>query len=171
MIKGEVVTLRGLIKEDEKLIYEWVNRSDLRDKMGTVYPISECEHEKWFEKMCCCNDPKMFAIEYESKCIGTIGLKEFDHINSTVELFVRIGDDSARNKGCGSDAVSTLVKYCFDHLNIHKVYLNVYASNVGAIRCYEKAGFSREGLLKEHHYINGEYEDVVVMGIINNGRQ
>lgn len=166
MIQGEIVKLRGLLKEDKDLIYKWANRSDLRDKMGTVYPISECEHEKWFEKMSCSDDPKIFAIEYEEKCIGTIGLKGFDTVNSLVELFIRIGDDNVRNKGCGKDAVKTLVKYCFEHLNIHKVYLNVYSSNIAAINCYKSVGFVEEGCLKSHHFIHGKYEDVIVMGIV-----
>jgi hypothetical protein len=39
MIEGKIVKLRGLKKEDKALIYEWVNRKDLRDKMGTIWPV------------------------------------------------------------------------------------------------------------------------------------
>ncbi|MBR1650008.1 MAG: GNAT family N-acetyltransferase [Lachnospiraceae bacterium] len=173
MIKGEKVILRGLLKKDKELIYEWANHKEMRDRTGTVYPVSECEHENWFEKMCCSNDPKIFAVEYKDKCIGTIGLKGMDRVNSVVELFIKIGDDTVKNMGCGTDAVKTLVNYSFGHLNFHKVYLTVYASNEPAIRCYEKAGFIKEGCLKQHHFNNGKYEDVIIMGIIreNGGTQ
>ena len=33
------------------------------------------------------------------------------------------------------DDVKTFVKYCFEHINLHKVYLHVFESNVRAIRC------------------------------------
>ncbi|MCR5459019.1 MAG: GNAT family N-acetyltransferase [Acetatifactor sp.] len=166
MIEGKIVKLRGLKKEDKALIYEWVNRKDLRDKMGTVWPVSECEHDQWFENMCLSKEPKIFAIEFDGRCIGTIGLKEFDRINGNVEMYVRIGDDSARGKGCGRDAVVALSDYCFEHLNFHKTYMHVHASNESAIRCYEAAGFTCEGRLKEHNFVNGHYEDVLVMGRI-----
>lgn len=66
----------------------------------------------------------------------------------------------------GADAVNTLVRFCFMHLNLHKVYLYVFESNQKAIRCYEKAGFLVEGILKEQHFSQGKYENVLVMGRI-----
>ena len=41
MISGKYVEIRGIVKEDAPLIYEWVNREDLRDLTGTLYPVSE----------------------------------------------------------------------------------------------------------------------------------
>ncbi|MFR0818984.1 MAG: GNAT family N-acetyltransferase [Mediterraneibacter gnavus] len=67
-------------------------------------------------------------------------------------------------KGFGSDAVITFTDFCFTRLNLHKVYLHVFESNKRAIRCYEKAGYKVEGRLVEHHFSNGKYEDVLVMG-------
>lgn len=49
MISGEKVQLRGITHEDASLIYQWVNREDLRDLTGTLYPISEYEHEQWIK--------------------------------------------------------------------------------------------------------------------------
>ena len=68
--------------------------------------------------------------------------------------------------GGGTDAVNTLVDFCFKHLNLHKIYLHVFESNKRAIRCYEKAGFHVEGNLLEHHFGQGKYETVLVMGRI-----
>lgn len=64
----------------------------------------------------------------------------------------------------GTDAVNTLVNFCFMHLNMHKIYLHVFESNKRAINCYKKAGFTIEGKLHEHHFAKGKYEDVLVMG-------
>ena len=38
-------------------------------------------------------------------------------------------------------------------------------SNERAIKCYSKVGFVQEGVLKEHHFNKGEYEDVIVMAV------
>lgn len=58
------------------------------------------------------------------------------------------------------------MNFCFQHLNLHRIYLHVFESNKRAIRCYEKAGFAIEGTLRDHHFAKGKYEDVLIMGRI-----
>lgn len=89
-----------------------------------------------------------------------------DVINRNAELFISIGE-SKNLGGYGTDAVSALVGFCFAHLNYHRIYVNVFTSNLRAIKCYEKAGSKYEGTLKEAHFENGKYEDVIVMEIIS----
>ena len=93
MISGEIVELRGVCKQDAPLIYKWANREDMRDLTGTLYPISEYEHEKWIQNVTLEKNQKLFAIYYKNKCIGTIGLKNIDSINRNAELFISIGEN------------------------------------------------------------------------------
>ena len=170
MISGEKIYLQGITKEDAPMIYKWVNREDLRALTGTLYPVSEFEHGTWVEKQVTGSDRKLFMIccRESDRKIGTIGLRNFDWINRNAELFISIGEtEEYTSKGYGSDAVKTFVKYCFEHINLHKIYLHVFESNGRAIRCYEKAGFQREGILKEHHFSRGAYEAVLVMSILS----
>ena len=168
MITGQKVFLKGLTKDESMLIYEWVNREELRALTGTQYPISEYEHEEWIKKIATAADKKLFFVcDMESgKPIGTIGLKNFNHTVRNAELFISIGDPNFVSGGYGTDAVKILVDYCFNHLNLHKVFLRVYESNQRAIRCYEKVGFQKEGILRDEHFVNGKYENVIVMGIL-----
>lgn len=164
MICGKKVVLKGISREDAPLIYKWANSEELRDLTGTLYPISEYEHDKWMEAVTLNSNAKLFSIYLQNHCIGTIGLKNIDFINSNAELFISIGESSALGGGYGTDAVETLVNFCFMHLNLHKIYLHVFQSNGKAIRCYEKAGFIIEGKLRDHHFSRGTYEDVLIMG-------
>jgi RimJ/RimL family protein N-acetyltransferase len=59
-----------------------------------------------------------------------------------------------------------LLQHGFDTLNLNRVYLRVYANNVRATRCYEKAGFVLEGRMRKAHYQNGEYFDILLMSIL-----
>lgn len=165
MISGDKVVIRGITKDDAKDIYNWVNQEAVRPLTGTLYPVSEYEHEGWIEKIATSSDKKIFLVADKStgEGIGTIGLKNFDYTNRNVELFISL----AVSGGFGTDAVKTLVEYCFNHLNMHKVYLYVFESNTRAQRCYEKAGFKKEGMLIDHHFSNGKYENVFIMGITN----
>lgn len=161
MITGNKIILRGIKKEDINDIYEWVNIEENRKLTGTQYPVSEFEHEKWINTVTTLSDLKLFLVldKINGNKLGTIGLKNFDLTNRNVELFINLGISG----GYGSDAVATLCEYCFRHLHYHKVYLYVYESNTRAIRCYEKAGFVKEGKLIEHHFNNYNYEDVFIM--------
>ena len=92
MITGKIVELRGICKKDAPLIFEWVNREDIRDLTGTLYPISEYEHEKWMQNVTMSENHKLFAVYHDNKCIGTVGLKNIDQINSNAELYISLGE-------------------------------------------------------------------------------
>lgn len=94
MIVGEKVNLCGITKESVEKIYEWVNNPEIKKYTGTIYPISEYEHERWIENKTNSNIEKLFLIctKEENEPIGTIGLKNIDFINSNAELFISIGN-------------------------------------------------------------------------------
>ena len=169
MITGEKVILKGLTKDSASLIYEWVNREELRDLTGTLYHVSEYEHEEWIKRMATSSDTKLFLIceKDGGKPIGTVGLKNFNNTVKKAELFISIGDSAFLSGGYGTDAVKTLSEFAFDHLNMHKIAVRVFESNVRAIKCYEKVGFKKEGVLEDEHFANGKYEAVIVMGLIS----
>ncbi len=61
----------------------------------------------------------------------------------------------------------TLINYSFSKMALQRVYLRVYASNQRAIRCYEKAGFRKEGRLKRRSQ-SGSLEEIFLMRILRN---
>jgi UDP-4-amino-4,6-dideoxy-N-acetyl-beta-L-altrosamine N-acetyltransferase len=172
MITGQKIFLKGVTKDESMLIYDWVNREELRALTGTQYPVSEYEHEEWIKRIATATDKKLFLIcdKASDRAIGTIGLKNFDYTARKVELFISIGEPDFISGGYGSDAVKTLVDYCFNSLNLHKIFLRVYESNQRAIRCYEKVGFEKEGTLRDEHFSSGKYENVIIMGILSKGQ-
>jgi RimJ/RimL family protein N-acetyltransferase len=59
-----------------------------------------------------------------------------------------------------------LVQHGFETLNMNRIYLRVYSTNLRAIRAYEKAGFVVEGTLREVVYKHGKYSDVHMMSVL-----
>ena len=88
-------------------------------------------------------------------------------IMEKAEYGIFIGEASARGRGVGSKVAELMLRYCFEEEGLHRVYLRALAGNEAAIRSYEKAGFVREGYLKDDVYLNGEYCDIVWMAAIN----
>lgn len=109
-----------------------------------------------------------FAIETiaERRFIGKCGFVKINWKNRLGELAILIGEPQMHGKGYGTDAIQTLCKFGFDELNLHKIKAVVFDFNEAALRCYEKCGFVREGLLKQEIYREGAYHDVVMMGLI-----
>ncbi len=95
MISGKIVQLRGIMAKDASVIYDIVNREENRDLTGTVFPVSEYEHDRYMQTVSSSESKKMFAVYYQEKCIGTIGLKNIDYINSNAELFINLGEHIA----------------------------------------------------------------------------
>lgn len=169
LIIGERVTLRALKRDDAQQILEWVNNPKLKYLTGTVYPVSEVEHEKWFENKLNEKVNKIFGIEEHTttSLIGVIGLNNTDLINRNAELYIYIGDESYWGKGLGTDAARALIKFVFEELNLHRVSLVVFSYNKRAINAYEKVGFVSEGIMRESLFKDGKYHDKILMAIIN----
>ena len=96
-----------------------------------------------------------------------ISIIDIDYRNHKCELGrVLIGDKKFRGQGIGSEMVNLLIDYAFNHLNMRKVYCEVFADNTNALHLYKKSGFLVEGTLKSHIYKNGQYKDIVIFAKI-----
>ena len=68
--------------------------------------------------------------------------------------------------GYGTKVMRLLLTHGFDSLNLNRISLLVFETNPRAIRTYEKAGFTHEGILRQAVYQNGEYHDIYVMSVL-----
>ncbi|UCB51702.1 MAG: GNAT family N-acetyltransferase [Candidatus Zixiibacteriota bacterium] len=169
MIEGKKVRIRAIEKTDIDEIMKWVNDREVMDNLIMRYPVSRYQEEKWIEKAL--DDPnprnKVFALETKDGVyLGGIGLHRIDWENRSAEVGIVIGNKEYWNKGYGSDSMMTLLEFAFDRMNLHRVYLKVYDFNLRGIKSYEKCGFRREGVLRHDLYVNGEYHDSIIMGIL-----
>jgi diamine N-acetyltransferase len=165
---AEGVILGPLLDGDLPVLFEWINQPDQVHWNSAYRPVSETDHRAWFENVRKRNDVAIFAIRTgsDNRLIGSCQLRSIDPVHRQAELQIRIGDVTQRGHGYGTEAVRQLLRFAFRDLNLHRVYLNVFAHNTAAIRAYEKAGLRREGLLREAAHIDGRYVDVVIMGVL-----
>lgn len=104
------------------------------------------------------------AVNEAGDMVGLVGLYGIDLRHRHAEFAIAF-DPSQQGKGYASLATSQLLDYAFLTLNLRKVYLIVLASNEKAIHIYQKFGFKMEGVFKDHYYINGNYENGMMMGL------
>jgi len=69
-----------------------------------------------------------------------------------VQFGIRIGDRNYWNMGYGTEATMLLTEYAFEVMGVSRVWLKVLPWNVRAIRCYEKCGYMRAGMIELDGY-------------------
>jgi len=167
-IRGERVGLGPLDSSLLPLIVRWQNDFTTDVLRGnTPQPSSRSAIEALWEPLIAGQRPDWigFAI-YElatNRPIGILNVRDYVNPNRTAEFGISIGDPADRGKGYGSEATILLLGYAYDFLGVHNVWLDTLASNLGAIRAYERAGFRRIGVRREAHRIGDHAEDVVLM--------
>lgn len=128
-------------------------------------PTLEEEYEWWHDKR---GDPDsvLWAIEKDDgTLVGTTELR-LTLRAERAELGIGIHDKTQWSKGLGTEAVRLVVDYAFEELNLNRVELTTDEENARAIRCYEKVGFIREGLLRQHRLVDGRFGNTLVMGVL-----
>jgi RimJ/RimL family protein N-acetyltransferase len=106
-----------------------------------------------------------FVIDVDGAPVGSASLFGFDLLARHAEVGIALAR-TARGRGIGTLAIVQLVEFGFVRHNLRRLHLQAIASNVAAIRAYEKAGFTIEGRQRQHAWVRGGYEDIVRMGIL-----
>ncbi|MFC2025557.1 GNAT family N-acetyltransferase [Chloroflexota bacterium] len=89
-----------------------------------------------------------FAIDAPSgKHIGNCVFYNISEIREEAELGIMIGNRDYWDKGCGTDAVTTLVNHIFSQTNIRRIYLKTLELNSRAQKCFQKCSFTPYGHL------------------------
>ncbi len=170
MIEGKLVNLRAREMSDVERMTRWINDRDVSRFMGGGYPWSSDAEEAFVRNQTSVPmafGDLRFAIETKDGThIGGCGLHRASPENRAAELGIMIGEKAYWSKGYGSDTVATLVRFAFEEMNLNRVELHVYDFNERAQTSYRKCGFVEEGRLREAHYYEGVYGDVVVMAVL-----
>ena len=67
-----------------------------------------------------------------------------------------------RRRGYGAEAQALLARYLFDTYTVERVEASTDVENVPEQRALERAGFTREGVLRRAQWRAGDWHDVVL---------
>jgi UDP-4-amino-4,6-dideoxy-N-acetyl-beta-L-altrosamine N-acetyltransferase len=157
--------LRDLRVEDKEMIRGWRNHAETAKYMYTDHEISVEEHEKWFQKTL--KDPscRYWILQSDGQDVGVLGIVQIDKQNQRCYWAFYLNPE-VRGKGIGSFAEISVLRYVFDELKLNKLCGEVLAFNEPVLAMHKRFGFVQEGVLRRHIYKQGQWHDVVSIGIL-----
>lgn len=99
--------------------------------------------------------------------IGTVSLRNIVHFPTYCGTIGYSLDRQYEGLGLMLEAVSAVVRFGFERLNLRRIEACYMPSNVRSERLLSKIGFEIEGLLKSSLEVNGRWEDHRICGLIN----
>lgn len=163
--------LKRFEKTDFQKLLEWIESPRfLMQWAGPAfsYPLDQNQLEKHFEASKAETPIRLAfkAVDSEDKMMGYIELNNIDRNHETATVSRVLAGPHTRGKGTGEAMVRGITKIGFDELHLHRLDLRVFDFNKGAIACYEKAGFQKEGTLRDVRKFEGEYWSSIVMSML-----
>lgn len=177
ILVGERVILRPFEVNDIDTMINILNEPELKKLTGSISndhdakkTMDEDEIKRvsdWYKSR---NDQTdrldlAIALKDTNQIIGEVVFNEYDDLTNNVNFRVLMSQ-SYNNKGLGTEAIQLFVRYGFEHLNLHKISLEVFSFNPRADRVYTKIGFILEGIKREDFKYNEVYIDSKIYGML-----
>lgn len=140
----------------------WIN---VRDTFP--HPYTQADARSWIRLAGTTGLNRVFAIDVDGFAVGAIGVRPGEDVNRlTAEIGYWLGEEYW-GRGIATEAVEAVTRYAFDTLGMARVYADVFEWNAASMRVLEKAGFSREGVLRASAVKDRQIVDQVVYGRVN----
>lgn len=155
-------------------LINWINTEELLiNWAGSLFsfPLTKASMEWYLSNT---NDPEKSdalvykVVEEESgETIGHISLGGISRKNRSARISrVLIGNENSKGKGYCKQMIKAVLKIGFENLQLHKVSLGVYDFNSSALKCYQSAGFTIEGTMRDVLLHKEKWWSLIEMGIL-----
>ena len=165
MLKGININLRAMEPEDISLIHEWLNNIEFQGRYTPFVQSSKEEMKQKYGEIS--EERKLFIIE--KKDGSKIGIIVYFIVKGGPYNLLEIGyymSLSERKKGYCTEAVELFVDYLFLKQAIQRIQATTDNRNKASQRVLEKAGFTREGMLRKMLFMKGDWVDVSMFSIL-----
>jgi len=160
LLEGKNVNLKIMEKEDLPVLLEWENNLEFMGQFEPFRQETKADLERYYDDL---KDAQWFFIE--KKDATRIGYVAHFLAAGEIELGYFVVP-SERNKGHVSEAIMIIVDYLFLSKDVVRIQAKADPENVASWKSLEKAGFTREGVLRETFYCRGEWRDDCMYSIL-----
>ncbi len=171
MFTGRKIILEKPAREDAFYFQKWFLDKEFRHWYDSYMSVSLDMIEEEISKMKDITDPSADRVDFVVKnkrngeIIGIASIKDIDRQNGHAEIALGIADENNRRAGFGVDLMIVLADILFYHFGFEKCYTKVNDNNRLGLKSAMSFGFTAEGKLRKHTFIDGQYIDQWILGM------
>lgn len=170
MLVGKYTCLRAVESEDLELLRDWRNLPEFRRNFREHRELNLVNQKKWFDIMSGSSNDFMFVIlEKETlEPIGACGLLYTNWIIRSSDFSFYIGKDQLYiDKKYSKDAITLLLTYGFNDLNLNKIWMELYEFDVKKMDLFQSVfNFKIDGKLRSNSFANGRFWDSYIISLL-----
>jgi RimJ/RimL family protein N-acetyltransferase len=162
-VSFEDITIREInLDKDKKKIMGWIENIQGRDFFLSRIDDIEIATDAIIK------DPKhIFGLVLkDGEPIGIMGYMNYDTKNRKAELRKIIGELDYRGKGYGKKATNLWLSYGIQSLNLRKIYLYTFDTDLRNIRINLDMGFQLEGIFRKENLYTDGVKDILRMAYL-----
>lgn len=155
------MNLKVIEKEDLTLVKEWVNNLDFGGEYEPITQETLGDVEKEFDGL---DGGQWFFVEKkDGRKLGYVA--HYLVAGKVPEIGYALAP-SERGKGYGTEAVKIIVDYLFLARPVVRIQATTDPNNLASQKLLRKAGFKREGTIRKHIFMRGEWRDSYLYSIL-----
>lgn len=169
--------LRLIRESDLDTVMRWRMLPEVTRYMYTDPPLTPESQRAWYERIRRSDRDRVWIIEAlpdpgveggapAPQALGVLSLSDIDRVNQRCAWAYYLGETTARGMGLAKTLELNICEYVFGQLGLAKLWCEVLSFNDRVVALHEKFGSKIEGVLRQHICKNGEFHDVVRMGLL-----
>ncbi len=170
-LKTERLTLRELTQEDAVGLFAIHSVAEAMKWFGAD-PITEPHQAEQLIELFASwrtspNPGIRWGIEdiATAALIGTCGFFKWNRMWRSCAIGFEMAQ-SAQGQGLMKEAVYAALRWAFQHMELNRIEALVHPDNARSLNLLEKAGFVREGTLRQAGYWNAAHQDLVQLSLL-----
>jgi UDP-4-amino-4,6-dideoxy-N-acetyl-beta-L-altrosamine N-acetyltransferase len=160
--------LRLLRASDLETVMHWRMRPEVTRYMYSDPQLTLQGQQAWFDKISVSPRDRVWIIELldGARAVGLLSLSDIDPVHRRCAWAYYLGDTEVRGAGLAKSLELNVYAHVFDTLGLNKLWCEVLAFNDRVVSLHEKFGSQVEGRMRQHICKDGQFHDVVRMGIV-----
>lgn len=168
-LKNDRLTLKPLTPDAANGPYaEWMRDAELLTYTEARFGRHDTSSLRTFIDRCNLSEDTLLLGIFSGlpeRHIGNIKIGPINRYHGTGDIGIIVGDRTAWGQGFASGAISLLAEYALSELGLQKITAGCYSTNPGAIKAFQKAGFSVEGQRRSQYLdASGVRVDGILLG-------
>jgi len=169
MLRGQRVGLRHVAEGD----LPWLQRSSSDPQVrgafiGTRMLSPRKIEQRWQENGFSGEDTEKLLICHleDGRVIGDLSHFTAARYTTAREIGWTLAEPGLRGQGLATEAAALLVDYLFENWPVNRLQCGMSVHNHASRRVAEKCGFRHEGIQRGIVFVNGEYVDCHLLGLL-----